>query len=377
VAELADDLEPMDFYSPNHQKLWLAWERLRDNGEKADPLTWSREANVEMEAIANFVANDIGFNRSHVDLIKKNRVARDIMSICADARTRALSREDPYAIVEDLDFFASTVGHSDHNEIESVDIYELAESMEAEAQEIIPGLLRQDWRAIITGGEGTGKGTLLRCLALATAAGYHPMTHRRMKRRRTLLIDLENPKAAMLETGLVLAENLMDQSIRDGGTFESDWCKIWRKPEGIDIRNRKDKAAVVREIAAHKPELVCVGPYYKLARPKQSEGWEDAAMAVLSILDELRTKYNFALVIEAHSPNASSGMRRPLRPIGSVYLTAWPEIGIGLRPDEDMPTTLHVEHFRGSRLKQRWPDKIIRDPRWIVSGNWDYGSIDF
>ena len=100
-------------------------------------------------------------------------------------------------------------------------------------------------------------------------------------------------------------------------------------------------------------------------------------MAVLAILDELRVKYGFALVIEAHSPNSSSGQRRELRPIGSVYLSAWPELGIGLRPDNDNPLVLNVEHFRGSRLKQRWPDRIVRDPRWIVSGGWDQGRIDF
>ena len=377
VADLAFDVEPMDFYKPQHQKLWLAWERFRDDGEKVDALSWAREADVDTEFVTSLIFNDIGFNRNHVELIKRNRLARDIAAICTDAKFRVLQHEDPYEIAEELDFFASTAGHSDHNEVEAVDIYELAEGAGADSPEIIPGLLRQDWRAIITGGEGTGKGTLLRSFALSTAAGYHPLTHNRMKRRRTLLIDLENPKAAILETGQVLADTLMRQSIQDGGTFESEWCKIWYKPAGIDIRNRQDKAAMIREIAAHRPELVCIGPAYKLARPQRGDNWEDAALGMLAVLDELRVKYGFALMLEAHSPNANGGQRRELRPMGSVYLTAWPELGIGLRPDNDNPLTLNVEHFRGARLKQQWPQRIIRDPRWIISGGWDRGRVSF
>ena len=377
VADVAFDLEPMDFYVPAHQKMWQAWEVMRDNGEKPDPLSWGREAGVETDLITKLVFNDIGFNRKHVELIKRNRLARDIAAVCGDARVRALQKEDPYEIAEELDFFASTVGASDHNEIESVDIFELADTAEPDGPEIIPGMLRQDWRAIITGPEGTGKGTLLRCMALSTAAGYHPMTHNRMKRHRTLLIDLENPKSAVLETGLVLANTLMQQSINDGGTFESEWCKIWHKPAGIDIRNRQDRAAMIREIADHRPELVCIGPVYKLARTQRGENWEDSALSMLAILDEMRTKYGFALVLEAHSAKAGNGQTRDLHPMGSIYLSAWPELGIGLRPDENNPSLLAVEHWRGARLKQRWPNRITRDPRYVVSGGWDHGSINF
>jgi hypothetical protein len=147
---------------------------------------------------------------------------------------------------------------------------------------------------------------------------------------------------------------------------------------GINIRSRPDRADLVREIAAQKPDLVCVGPWYKLTRRKNNESWEDAALEALAILDDLRTKYGFALMIEAHSPKGD-GRHRDLHPLGSVYLSAWPELGIGLVKEEDSPHILDVIHWRGARLKQLWPNQILRDPRMIISGKWGshVGRIDF
>ena len=178
-----------------------------------------------------------------------------------------------------------------------------------------------------------------------------------MKPQRTLLIDLENPRDALLETGLVLADTLVRQSGDDGEPYLIDNCKIWRKPEGINIRDRRDRAALVREIADHRPSLVCIGPWYKMQRAEDRENWESSALAALSVLDRLRVKYGFALVIEAHSPVAPPGVKRPLRPMGSAYLSAWPELGIGLRREEE-GTTLNVEWWRGARLKQN--DRVLR-----------------
>jgi hypothetical protein len=325
------------------------------------------------------VTNTYGFNRGHVETVIRHKVAREIMAVTWDARLRAGNLEDPYEIAGELDHFVSTIGVGAHgNEPEAVTLWEMSEHTAANAPWVIEGALRSDWRAVVTGEEGAGKGVLLRCAALSIAAGYHPFTHRPAEPKKALVVDLENPEASILETGLVLTESLVQRSVRDDRPFDETMCKTWHRPGGINIRSRPDRADLVREIAAQKPDLVCVGPWYKLTRRKNNESWEDAALEALAILDDLRTKYGFALMIEAHSPKGD-GRHRDLHPLGSVYLSAWPELGIGLVKEEDSPHILDVIHWRGARLKQLWPNQILRDPRMIISGKWGshVGRIDF
>ena len=349
-----------------------------DHGERPDQITWARIAGVEVEDVAKIIAETFGASRTHVENIRRHFVAREVMRIGAEVRQAAAGGENPYELLEQLDYFASTVGSGQTIDPEAMTIFEMADLAPATAPWIIPGCLKKDWRAIVTGEEGAGKGVLLRCMAACVAEGVHPFTHHMQEPHRTLLVDLENPMEAILETGITVTTALMECVMSKGREYSDGGFKVWYEPGGIDIRNRNDKARLVREIAAQKPELVCIGPYYKLTRPRHGESWEEAAMAALGILDDLRTKYGFALVIEAHSAKASNGAKRALNPIGSVYLTAWPELGIGLRKDDEHDTTLHVEHFRGARLKQQWPDRIERDRKWVIRGVWDFGGgIDF
>lgn len=384
VAEIAADLEATDFHSPRHQVLWQAWTMLYARTARSpDMLEWARECNgmpggeaIHVADILALSANTIGFNRTHVNIIKQHKAARNLMMECAEARNRVSSGDDPYEVAEELNHFISTIGSTDSTVPEAMTIWEMSELSDSTAPWIIPGALKQDWRALVTGFEGSGKGVLLRSMAMTTAAGIHPFTHRPITPYRTLLCDLENPKEAILETGLVLANTIMQQSLRNQTELDDSMFKIWHRPQGINIRNRRDRADLIREIVAQEPKLVCIGPYYKMTRPKPGESWEDGALAALSILDELRIKYGFALVIEAHSPKGGDG-KRGLDPIGSVYLKAWPELGIGLRPDEINTDILHVEHTRGSRLRHQWPNRIERCSQWVISGCWDSGRVEF
>ena len=380
VMDIAADLSADEFYVPLNQKLWSAWiEHSETRSDRLDAITWARMAGCETSDIASIVTNAIGFTRNHVNIVKKHKVARDLMAIGSDIKARAATGEDPYEIAEELDHFVSTIGGGAEKKPEAMTIWEMSELSEANAPWVIPGALRQDWRAIITGPEGTGKGVLIRAMAMGAAAGIHPFTHRDMEPTRTLLVDLENPVAAVLETGLVLANSIMQRQLANGEVADETMFRIWHKPGGINIRNRQDRADLIREIVHQKPKLVCIGPWYKLNRSKPGENWEDTAMAVLGIIDDLRVKYGFAVAIEAHSPKASGGNKRTLDPVGSVYLKAWPELGLSLQPDDDFEETLHVMRFRRDRLICNWPVKIERSKEWVITGVMDSStnSIDF
>src|SRR5690606_20278264 len=58
---------------------------------------------------------------------------------------------------------------------------------------VIPGLLERMDRLVLTGGEGLGKSTWLRQIAVLAAAGIHPTRHaERIDPVRVTVIDTEN-----------------------------------------------------------------------------------------------------------------------------------------------------------------------------------------
>ena len=376
IEEASKILDAEDFYNVGLGQLFATITYLYENGCVIDAITVTDElksrggvpGNVDLVALMMNVPSTSSAGE-YAKIVAEKRAAREIIRICSEVIERAYQKEDPYELTQELEVEVSGM-EATSDEPESLTIWELSEQSESNAPWIIPGALRQDWRALITGEEGTGKGVLLRCLAMASAAGFHPFTHQEMRPIRTLLIDLENPTAAILETGLVIAETIMAESARRGMDYDETAFRVWHRPGGIDIRNRQDRADLIREVAFQRPELVCIGPWYKFTAPKQGENWEEAAMGALQLLDMLRTKFGFAVVIEAHSPKGD-GKNRSLVPIGSSALMRWPEIGIGLRKDEMFEQILKVERFRGSRLKEQWPDRIVRDKKWVISGEWD------
>lgn len=217
----------------------------------------------------------------------------------------------------------------------------------------------------------THNSVLLRQVAVSAAAGLHPFTRRPIPPVRSLVMDLENPDEAIDEVCAPMAE-LAEAT--DG--WDPDRCWLWRRPSGINLRQRRDRhelEAVLRE--AH-PDLVCLGPIYKayVARGKDDE--ESATRETIAALDDLRTRYGFALLMEHHAPHGEGNKNgRTMRPHGSVYWQRWPEIGIGLEAVRDMPGSLKLGRFRGDRVRNQWPERIDRATPWPWSGVWAAGTF--
>jgi replicative DNA helicase len=255
---------------------------------------------------------------------------------------------------------------------------ELIAAAEGAAPWVVLGLVRKDWRVVVVGAEGSGKSTFLRQLAVAPAQGFHPLTFKPIPPIRTLIVDAENPLAAIAETGAVL-----DVQVRlaAGDHYDAERCKVWSQPGGLDLRDPHDRAALVRELRAQKPQLVVMGPIYKLARAEKGEKYEDIADAVLAVLDKLRTRFGFALVLEGHAPKGQ-GRRREMSPFGSQRWLAWPEIGISMlqgsedddEDDELSGDVVRPGRFRGDRLGNWWPDELHRGQAWPWEGVWHHGG---
>lgn len=378
LVEVSEDLDATDFYSPRNQAVWTAFTKYHEaEGKGPDITTLLGLSRLEVggENLAWEDISDVNLptvNRNHVELVKRYRATRDVMAMCSESLKSLTDGENPFEVAEDLDHFISSLGSTRRNEPETLTYWEFAETADSEAPVIIPGMLWQDWRVILVAAEGVGKAVLMRTLAQSVAQGLHPLLHHPITPHRTLLVDLENPKGAVKETSGVL-ETTLATRVDD---YQDNMFGIWHRQGGIDIRNRQDRADLQREIAFQKPKLVCIGPLYKMFTRKPGESYEEAADDVLNILDKLRTKYGFALVIEHHAAKGQSGSKRALDPMGSQRWMAWPEMNIALEPEEGAGYRLKVD-VRKSRLRHFWPDHLDRDGQWLFTAVYDQGVPEF
>jgi len=232
---------------------------------------------------------------------------------------------------------------------------------------VIPGLFRAGWRAVVVATEGRGKSWLSRQIAMAAAAGVHPLFGSPIEPISTLIIDLENPAGSIAEAG---------RQIRDAakryGTWDPRRCYLWHRPGGIDLRRRSDRAQLENVLARVRPKFVSLGPLYKAYTTKATEGYELPAAEVQAILDDLRTRYGFALLLEHHAPKAQGGGMREVAPFGSSLWLRWPELGLKLTPvEQGNERVLNVGRWRADRMRNAWPDRISRGQNWPWIGEWD------
>lgn len=228
---------------------------------------------------------------------------------------------------------------------------------------VVDGLLRRGWRCVIVAGEGSGKTVLMRSLAIAAAAGVHPLHHSQIVPVKSLIVDLENPEDAIAET--------LGPLHRRALTVNDAYCAdIEHRPEGVDLRSRKGRLDMEAVIQASEPELVCMGPIYKMYRTKASESDELAAGEVMSFLDDLRHRYGFALVLEHHAPKGGAA-GRDILPHGTSLWLRWPELGLKLTRS-NVKGVWDVGRWRADRVKCAWPEQIRRGGDWLWTGV--YGS---
>lgn len=224
---------------------------------------------------------------------------------------------------------------------------------------LIPHVLERGDRLIWTGTEGCGKSMQTRTMAVCVAAGLHPFDNAVIRPGRVLFIDCENSERKTRKHFRYLEKvaRVKGRRVPDGS------LRIICRPEGIDLLSEDDAAWLLERVTAHKPDLLCIGPFYRLHRADMND--ERAARMATVILDRARVKADCALITEAHAGHGE-GPIRPVRPIGSSLLMRWPELGIGIRRTENAERsdsghymTVDVVQWRGARDDEyRWPQQL-------------------
>lgn len=242
-------------------------------------------------------------------------------------------------------------------------LQELLDQQDEPHDWLIPGLLERMDRLMLTGFEGTGKSYLLAQMALCVAAGIHPFSGALIKEEgfRVLVLDCENSKPQIRRRYRQTA-NVVNRLREMSGVKPIDWSQHLRlniRPDGIDLGDRKEIARVEAAIASTQPDLVVGGPLYKMHRANLND--ETAARDLVGVLDDLRGRYRFTLILEAHVGHVGETQGgRKLRPTGSSLFLRWPEFGYGVRAydtaaQEEHPSTVQMVAWRGSRDERDWP----------------------
>lgn len=215
---------------------------------------------------------------------------------------------------------------------------------------VIPDLLERQDRLIITAGEGDGKSTLLRQIGVMAAAGLHPFTGGLITPITVLHIDVENSRRQSRRHYRPLRR-------RAGDRLDPNRMRIQIRVQGLDLTGPADRDWLSGICAAVNPDVLLIGPIYKLANGDPIE--EKSAKPVALALDLVRAQTDCAIVLEGHAAKAPAGVRRrPHEPYGWSGWMRWPEFGLWL--DRDGTLT----HWRGAREDRSWPGALTRNGTW-------------
>lgn len=250
------------------------------------------------------------------------------------------------------------------------DLWEFIQVPDEDYDWVVPNMLERGDRLVWTGFEGLGKSMAMRQMAVMIAAGMHPFTWDDIPPMRVLLIDCENSEQQSRRKFRPLAAT----SVKFGHRVPEGALRLIHKPAGIDVSRPDDAAWLLERVTAHKPDILFIGPFYRLHAGNINE--EGAARHTVNILDQARTAADCAMVIEAHAGHGEQGANRSVRPVGSSLLLRWPEFGFGIAPPPDAPpllagercTTVVVKSWRGARDDRYWPSRLT----YGGEGNWPW-----
>lgn len=355
-----------DFHDPTHEVIWNTMGELDRNGRGVDPavlMSTLQATNPHAAALLPMLVTYPAFAQHVVDYAAEVRqwaTRRRLVTEAIRTQQQALM---PGAVAANLaatvaNRFAAIRDTGSPEDAESLTLGEVLSEPDDEPDWIIPGLLERADRMILTGDEGLGKSFLLRQVAVMATAGLDPFDNRPIEPISVLVVDCENSlRQVRRKVRAVVA-----MAARHGKGNPEQVNLLCSKR--IDITADRDLARIHREVDACQPDLVIIGPLYRLVpRALQTD---DEAAPMLAALDTIRDR-GIALMMEAHAGHTmGKGNVRDLRPRGSSALLGWPEFGYGMRGMAD--DYAQLVPWRGDRDERDWPTHLRHASdgiRWV------------
>lgn len=354
-----------DFYLPVHEVIWDAMTGLDRKGEQVDParvlsvLTGETEKRL-MPTLLTYPVASVAV-AEHARTVRAWATKRRLYDEALRVQQMALNpaHEAETIAAETVTRFTAVRDSGVTEDVQSITLGELLEHEDDDPDWLIPDFLERRDRFMLTGEEGLGKSYLLRQIAIMAAAGLHPFDDlRHIPPVRAMVIDCENTEGQVRRKTRGIVAHCSHY-----GKGDPRMVNLLCSPR-IDITRDRDLARIHYEMDACQPELVVIGPLYRLtSKAIQSD---DEAAPLLAALDTIRDR-GCALLIEAHAGHAigKQGVR-DLRPRGSSALLGWPEFGYGMRSVASGFADLVP--WRGDRDNRKFPDRMKHDRqkvRWI------------
>ena len=359
IRAAAETLDPKDFASPHLEDIFRVMVRMAKEGAPIDPFT------VEARAIADGVrglkptylytlmsgsssAASAGY---YADMVKDQSIRRQLHTVGAKYQQSAANPEVPTAktLADMLTDLKAIRDGSISTDLHALTLQEILDLPESADDWIVPRLLQRKERLIITGWEGLGKTTWIRQMSICMAAGINPVTLDHTEPVRVLVVDVENTYQQWRDETRNITKHARKLGTVDPSTNMRVHCG-----GRMDVRKDRDLGLVHRLVDEHEPDVLFIGPIYKLV-PNAIQNDDDAA-PLITALDSLRDR-GLALVMEAHATKAARE-GGSLAPRGSNALTGWPEFGFGLAPAGE---GADIQRWRGDRSRNRdWPKHLYR-----------------
>jgi len=392
LADVLPILLAEDFYKPAHQYVFDAMLTLYAKGVHVDAVSVAgllTDASVFDDIGGTGLLLDLQMTtpaissaKSYAERVVRMSRLRAAISATSEVLDAVYDGKDPDVVVDLLASLADDRRLVPREISLPADYQRAAEframlDQEIEGGEwIVPSILRKMWRALVVGAEGGGKSTIFRQMATLVANGMHPFSsgYHKITPRRCLVIDAENP-VDIIQDQFDLIDECAGMPLSHS---ENLW--IWRLEGGINLRERTAQMHMERILQDCQPEFVTMGPVYKMYANGKTD-MEQSANEFLSVIDNFRKRFGFAVMIEHHAPKGSNG-ERDIVPFGSSTWLRWPEFGIRLRGmdlDAQMrPHKILVGRFRGDRPNAQWPTILHRDRKqsmipWV--GEWPTGTF--
>lgn len=373
AGALLDLLRPSDLSSPVLAAVLESIETLHNTGQKWDARIIHRMAQeraglaVDPSVITDCSASASSAWRAGATRLIDLRARRQLLGIAGHLEQIAQdTSHDPADVIDSITAELDGVETSPEDFpacfLNSADVAD--EDLDL-APWVIPGMLRRQHRAVIVGFEGDGKSTLLAQIGWAASQGIHPFTRKLCDPQVVVHVDLENPRDRItsgyrpIKAACATVRTSLDRS--------RHWTL--HRDDGMDLRSRRDRSQLERVLHNARPDLVCIGPLRKTYRRGVKESEEDRALEVQAILDDLRKRFDCALLMEHHAPHGDGVQKRNPRPFGSSTWLGWPEFGLGMEPETDergkpVPGMFGLTRWRADRVKAAWPQQITRGRVW-------------
>jgi replicative DNA helicase len=322
---------------------------------------------TDLSAFTNEVTTS-SFAGAHAAVVRSQALTRGLRAAATAMQDDAGNMRPEEAISAAMGRLKDLREHHTSDEITAMPLDEVL-TQDVQYDWVIDGLIERRDRAIFTGGEGAGKTTLLRQMAITAASGIHPFREYPIDPVKVLVVDAEN-------TEMQWGREVRRWAPSIGGLGEQDVYKRLHLAcvRRLDLTKDSDLGAVHRLIDKHEPDLMLIGPLYRLI-PRAINSDDDAA-PLLAALDTIRDR-GIAMLIEAHAGHAANPKgERDMRPRGSAALMGWPEFGYGLRLNRKNPLHVDKVRWRGDRDARGWPAKLGRSN--VEGGQrWPWRPVDY